>query len=304
MEKEPNSRGSLAFSSALVLLRPKTFGIRSRGFRPPVNKLTPTFRQRIVSTATDYEHVLHCFGKVAHRVGLSVSQQQSLLKLSETLHRTNSLYNLTGIRTRHGIIAKHLIDALTLLPFLDEQAPNRIVDVGTGAGFPGLVIAISRPEWSMTLVDSVRKKVSFHEQIISDFGLRNVQSVWGRAEHIAKGQLRESFCIAVARSVAEMRVLAELTLPLVQVGGYVMAQKTVDAQHKELIAAENSIRLCGGQLLHVLDAWPSRGVEFVSAQDLPPLADLASNKIIVVKKERRTPAKYPRRAGVPKKTPL
>lgn len=300
MERGSPRCGSLAFTSAPALVRPRRLCIRSRGFRPTVGKVIPRCRQRIISTASDYEQVFHCFTELTQKLGLSACQKQALLNFSESVYRTNSLFNLTGIRTRHGIIAKHVIDALTLLPILDEYAPKKIVDVGTGAGFPGLVIAISRPEWSMTLLDSVRKKISFHKQIINEFGLRNVQSVWGRAEDMGKGQWRESFCIAVARSVAEMRVLAELTLPLVRVGGYVLAQKMVDAEHKELAAAENAIRLCGGQLLQVSGAWMSNGLQPVSAKGV----DYTSNKIVVVEKERPTPVKYPRRSGIPNKKPL
>ncbi|CAN8066450.1 unnamed protein product [Agarophyton chilense] len=245
------------------------------------------------------------FRKVAEKVGLSTSQQKKLLKVSEMLYDANLQYNLTGIRTREGIILKHLVDALTLLPILDKEPPKTIVDVGTGAGFPGLVLAVSRPEWSLTLLDSVRKKLAFHKHVVDELSLRNVQSEWGRAEELGQSHLRENFCVAVARSVAEMRVLAELTLPFVRVGGCVLAQKTVDSQFQEISAANKSIKVCGGRIEHISTAWSSEWKSLLDRDESNVNdKDLDAKRIIQIRKERPTPRQYPRRSGTPKKSPL
>lgn len=217
------------------------------------------------------------------------------------LNHTSSLYNLTAIRKPDDIVQKHIIDALTLLPFLDKEDPKSIIDIGSGAGFPGLVLAIARPHWYITLLESVRKKTLFHLDVMERLPLTNVTSEWDRAESFARENgIRESFCIAVARSVAEMRVLAEFSLPLVKVGGCLVAQKSLDSERLEISAAERSIRTCGGSSAQVIPPSLKPFKSYNEEED-----ERGRKKcLVVVRKVGPTPLTYPRRPGVPKQTPL
>lgn len=244
------------------------------------------------------DHVLRV---AASRGGLQDTQIERLLHLSELLMEVNNLYNLTAIRTRDAVLLKHLVDGLSLLPHLDDEDPKRIIDVGTGAGFPGLVLAIARPKWQITLLDSVRKKTQFHALVEKELQLRNVQSIWARAEEVGQDRAhREHYDAAVARSVAEMRVLAELCLPLVAVKGCFVAQKSVDASHQEIKLAHAAITTLGGSLESVSPAWQGQ----LNGQTMTDRSDESQKSIVVVRKTARTPRRYPRHAGMPKKAPL
>lgn len=262
-------------------------------------------RRKLVSKANHSANVVDQFEQVASRVGLSESQTRSLLKLSDMLQDANTTCNLTAIDKPDEIIRKHLVDALALLPILDEERPKKIVDVGTGAGFPGLVLAIARPDWQIVLLDSVRKKLRFHEQVVNELSIGNTQSVWGRAEDLAQSDMRETFCVAIARSVAKMPALAELTLPFVRVNGCVIAQKTIDSDQLELSAASRSIKTCGGRLERIESAWPT---SWPSLDHLVEVCEPHNDSLwkgnVILRKERKSPSRYPRQAGVPKKSPL
>lgn len=235
---------------------------------------------------------------------LAQNHIESFLQLSELLIEENAKYNLTAIRKPDDVIRKHIVDALTLLPALDRESPRSLIDVGTGAGFPGLVLAIARPDMQFTLLDSVRKKTAFHDLVIKELGLLNIQSVWARAEDAGQDpRHREQFCVVLARSVAKMRVLAELTLPLARVDGCVVAQKSVDRDQTEIKSAANSFKLCGGVLESVESGWPDEWKDIEGNNGLKD-AEGISKAIVVVRKTSPTRQKYPRKPGVPKKTPL
>lgn len=232
-----------------------------------------------------------------------------LFDLADFLLEANKTTNVTAVRSRDAFIIRHLVDGIGLLSFLDPLEPQRLVDVGSGAGLPGLVLAICRPEWHVTLVDSVRKKTRVQASACEELDIGNVRCVWGRAETIGQEtEHREAYDVACARAVAEMRVLAELTLPLVAVGGAVVAQKSVerDGNYEEIDRAAGAIRSLGGRLDGVHPAWTEDETlqfDLKSSSDQGEPAHLRRS-IAIIRKERSTSSHYPRDPGVPKKSPL
>lgn len=199
---------------------------------------------------------------------------------------------------REGATLRHVEDSLALLPALDACAAAAgprprglsVIDVGSGAGLPGIILAIARPTWRITLLDSLKKRCTFNEAAAAAAGVPNVAVEWARAEDAGQDPLlREAHDVAVARAVAELRVLAELCLPLVAVGGHWVAAKGAKPQ-EEVAAAGHAIKELGGTLL-----W----VEEVDSE-----APDGRRCVVVVRKDRPTQGKYPRRAGTPKKQPL
>jgi 16S rRNA (guanine527-N7)-methyltransferase len=247
--------------------------------------------------------------RVAERAGVNAKQVAVLQRLGHLLLEVNESFNLTAVRSADGVVARHLVDGMGLLSTLDARKPRFLVDVGSGAGFPGLVIAICRPDWRVTLVEAARKKTRFHEMAIEDLGLANVETVWARAEDVGHELAhRESYDVVVARAVAEMRVLAELTLPLARVGGAVFCQKSVQAngEQLELNSARNAIATLGGRLGDIEFAWTDDLIDEL----LPEQAsksdpdDSRRRAFVTVNKVQRTDVEFPRISGMPKKYPL
>jgi 16S rRNA (guanine527-N7)-methyltransferase len=207
------------------------------------------------------------------------------------LMRWNEQFNLTGITDPEGIRVKHFLDSLSILKVLPPgSGPASVVDVGTGAGFPGLPLKIVRPELALTLVEATGKKVNFCEAIVEKLGLQKVTVLKARAEELGQDPAhRERYDWAMARAVAEMPVLAEYLLPLARVGGHALAQKGEGAP-AEAQASEGALRKLGGEL------------EKIVPIDLPGLA--GQRYLVILKKVGPTPPAYPRRAGVPSKKPL
>lgn len=225
-------------------------------------------------------------------IPLTPEQEQRLHAYADALHAGNRRLNLTAITDRDEIFVKHFWDTLAIVPHLDALLPPHahVIDVGTGGGIPGVVLAIARPTWRITLLDATRKKVRFVEETAQALGLANVHAVWGRAEEIAREpDHREQYDLAVARAVAALRVLAELCLPFVRVGGWWCAMKG-PAIEEEAAEAEAAVALLGGEPPQVVD---------VAVPGLDARRTLA-----LVRKVAPTPEMYPRRAGVPHKRPL
>lgn len=205
----------------------------------------------------------------------------------------NSRFNLTAITDREGVQVRHFLDSLSclkVLPRAQLMSGVRVVDVGTGAGFPGLPLKIVCPGMRLTLVEATAKKTVFLEHLVQRLGLSNVQIINARAEEI--GQLpehREKYDWALARAVAEMDVLVEYLLPLVRVGGVALAQKGEGAA-AEVHTAETAILTLGGRVRQLVPV------------DLRGLAE--TRYLVVMDKVAATPAKYPRRPGIPAKRPL
>ena len=225
-------------------------------------------------------------------LGLSLNPRQlAAYECYETeLMDWNARFNLTAIRDVPGIRTKHFLDSLTCLLAIRQSSPLRLIDIGTGAGFPGIPLKIALPNLQLTLVESVRKKVDFCQHMIEKLGLEHVEVVQARAEDLGQMlEYRERFDWAVARAVANLQVLAEYLLPLVRVGGSMLAQKGQSGP-AEAHAVEKAAKLLGGRLRQVMQV------------NLPGVAD--DRYLVVIDKVATTPPQFPRRTGVAAKKPL
>lgn len=224
-------------------------------------------------------------------IHLSSSQVSAFKIYEEELLKWNDQISLTAVREPEGVRVKHFLDSLTVLLAWERHAPpRRLIDVGTGAGFPGLVLKIIWPGTQVALVESVRKKADFCRHIVDRLGLGQVEVLPKRAEVIGQDpDHRQTYDLAVARAVARMPILMEYTLPLVHRNGVVLAMKGETAP-AETHSAENAIHVLGGRLSKLVHI------------ELPGVVE--ERFIVVVNKVAQTPEKYPRRTGVPAKTPL
>lgn len=200
----------------------------------------------------------------------------------------NKKINLTAITEEKDIILKHFVDSLTVLKYIKDN--KNIVDVGTGAGFPGIPLAIMNDSLKITLVDSLNKRINFLNEVCSKIKLKNTKAIHSRAEEFGQdNNYRESYDIAISRAVSNLTVLAEYLLPLVKVGGKIICMKGPDIE-EELKQAKSAIDILGGKF--------ERCNNFCL-----PKSDISRN-IIIINKIKETPKKYPRKAGTPVKTPL
>jgi 16S rRNA (guanine527-N7)-methyltransferase len=207
------------------------------------------------------------------------------------LRAWNERFNLTAITDDEGIQVKHFLDSLSLLRALPAGwGRGRLVDVGTGAGFPGLPVKLLCPDLRLTLVEATGKKVTFLQAMVAKLRLSGVSVIKARAEELGQDPAhREQYDLAVARAVAELPVLAEYLLPLVRLGGHAIAQKGQDAP-AEAHAAEGASRRLGGTLSQIIPV------------ELPGIVE--TRHLVVYAKTAATPPLYPRRPGVPAKSPL
>jgi 16S rRNA (guanine527-N7)-methyltransferase len=226
------------------------------------------------------------------KLELTPAQLAAFQTYADTLSEWSSRFNLTTIRDLQGVQVKHFLDSLSILRIIRpaQGQPLRIVDVGTGAGFPGLPLKIVLPQVQLTLLEATGKKVKFCEHMVEALKLTGVTVVKGRAEELGQDEAhREQYHWAVARAVAEMPALAEYLLPLVRLGGSALAQKGAGAL-EETRRAEPAIRRLGGEIAQILPV------------ELPGIAE--TRYLVTLKKVAATPPAYPRRPGVPAKTPL
>lgn len=223
-------------------------------------------------------------------IDLSAKQIEQFLRYYELLIDWNERINLTAITVYQDVLKKHFIDSLSLTKVCDLGQKCHMIDVGTGAGFPGLALKIAFPEIHVTLLDSLHKRIQFLDTVIEELKLENVQTVHGRAEDFAKqGKLREAFDICVSRAVANFSTLSEYCLPYVRRGGLFIAYKS-EKVASEIEGAGRAIALLGGSI--------KEKVEFTL-----PYSDIYRS-LVVIQKIERTPVKYPRKAGLPSKEPL
>lgn len=209
-----------------------------------------------------------------------------LEKYADLLVEWNEKINLTAIVDPEGIAVKHFLDCLMIFKYIDIPKGASVIDIGTGAGFPGVVIKIARPDIKLTLMDSLQKRINFLDTLCLELGLE-VTTIHSRAEDITPKQ-REGYDFAVARAVANMRVLTEYCLPYVKVGGSFVAMKGSTAA-EEVKEATKAIATLGGKL---------------EAENLFELLEFGGRGIINVKKISQTPTKYPRNSGKISKQPL
>lgn len=214
---------------------------------------------------------------------------ENLEKLYRALVETNKLYNLTAVTDEQGVAGLHFADSLLALPYL--QNTKTLLDVGCGAGFPCLPIAIARPDISVFGIDSTAKKVDFSTNFANNNHIYNFSSISARAEDLAKTDKRDSFDTVTARAVARLNVLCELCLPFVKVGGYFLAMKGAKGE-EELEEAKNGIEMLGGKL------------ESLDKKELILPDEKQMRTLILIKKVRKTPEKYPRAYSKIVKSPL
>ncbi len=223
-------------------------------------------------------------------IELTSAQAAQFQLYADELLAWNEKFNLTAIKGPHDIQIKHFLDSLSILKVLKPAAGMKVVDVGTGAGFPGLPLKIVCPHIQLALVEATGKKAAFCEHAVQTLKLSGVTVVKARAEEIGPDPAhREQYDWALARAVAELPVLAEYLLPLVKRGGHALAQKGKDAP-AETYGAAKVLQKLGGELEQIVEV------------ELPGVVE--PRYLVVLKKIAATPPKYPRRPGVPSKMPL
>ena len=221
---------------------------------------------------------------------LTGTQAEQLYRYYELLVDWNRRMNLTGITEFQEVVQKHFIDSLSLVKAAKLSSVETLIDVGTGAGFPGLPLKIVFPHLKVTLLDSLNKRIQFLDHVIEQTGLEGVQTIHGRAEDQAKpGMLRESFDLCVSRAVANLSTLCEYCIPFVKIGGAFVSYKSGEVQ-EELDQARSALFLLGGKLEDCLTFWL-------------PQSEIGRS-LITIGKVGGTPKKYPRKSGLPSKSPL
>lgn len=218
----------------------------------------------------------------------STKQINQFLEYMNLLLEENKNINLTAIVEPKEIITKHFIDSLTILDYCKEK--DKLIDIGTGAGFPGIPLNLANKNLDITLVDSLNKRVKFLEEVIKKMKLSNINVIHARAEDIAKqNQYREHFDIATSRAVASLNILLEYLLPLVKCGGKCICMKGNNIK-EEIEESRNALEILGGKIEKIEEI-------------ILPYTDIKRN-IIIIKKIKKTPNKYPRKAGTPSKKPI
>ncbi len=208
------------------------------------------------------------------------------------LIKENKKYNLTGLTDINEIINKHFLDSLSFCSYKKINKEENLIDIGTGAGFPGMVIKILYPELEIVLIDSRLKRILFLKKLAKKLELqdKNIEIIHNRAEDLGhKNKYREQFKYVVSRAVASLNILSEYTLPFLQKEGIFVAYKGSKYQ-KEINESKNAIKLLGGKIVEIIPVF------------IP--GETSEKHLIIIKKIQKTPGKYPRRTGVPKKDPL
>lgn len=219
---------------------------------------------------------------------LTEKQLQNFYNFMNLLIEKNKVMNLTGITEPKEVILKHFIDSLTILKYIDKN--STAIDVGTGAGFPGLPIKIAEDTIEMTLLDSLNKRINFLNEVIESNELNKIHTIHGRAEDFGKDvKYREKFDIVTSRAVASLNVLLEYMLPFVKIGGKCICMKGSNCDD-EIENAKNAIKILGGE------------IEKIEKFTLPNSDN--NRTILIIKKVKKTERQYPRNAGIPTKKPL
>lgn len=221
-------------------------------------------------------------------MNLNDNQVEMFNKYMELLLEWNEKINLTAITEKNDIVLKHFIDSLTILKYIKDE--DKIIDIGTGAGFPGIPVKIANPTVKVTLMDSLNKRVLFLDDVIDKLNLKDIEAIHSRAEDLAKEKkYRESYDVVTSRAVANLSTLLEYMLPFAKVGGICICMKGPNVE-EELKNAKNAVSILGGKIEKIDN--------FVL-----PNSDIERN-IIIIKKIKHTDYKYPRNAGTPAKEPL
>ena len=239
-------------------------------------------------------HDLGQFRKDLQQFDIQLTQQQEnqFIRYFELLTEWNEVMNLTAITDFDDVLKKHFVDSLSLVrawPQIRERSAA-VIDIGTGAGFPGVPLKIAFPQIRLTLLDSLQKRIRFLNELLTELGLQDVELIHGRAEdYAAPSKKREQYDLCVSRAVANLSTLSELCLPYVKEGGYFISYKS-EKIVEEAKAAEHAISLLGGKI--------EGQKEFIL-----PDSDIYRN-LFMIQKVRSTPKRFPRKAGAPAKDPL
>lgn len=233
---------------------------------------------------TDY------FVSELNKLGVDLSEKQisQFLRFYEMLVEKNKVMNLTGITEFDEVIEKHFLDSISLCRVYDCSKPSSVIDLGTGAGFPGIPLKIAFPELQITLVDSLNKRIGFLNEVISELELTGISAIHSRAEELGRNKdHRENYDLCVSRAVANLSSLSEYCVPFIKVGGKFISYKGGDCQ-EEVVSANNAFNKLGVSLVKV---------ETFEIGD-------NSRSLVVIQKESHTKKAYPRKAGTPTKDPL
>lgn len=223
--------------------------------------------------------------------GIEINEDQINVfsKYFDMLIEWNEKINLTAIVDEREAVIKHFVDSVSVIPFFPENASS-LIDVGTGAGFPGIPIKIVRNDINVTLLDSLEKRVRFLNAVIKETGLTGIDAFHGRAEDFGRDEkFRERYDIGIARAVSSLPVLCEYVIPFVRVGGYFIAMKGANVMD-ELAESKKAVSVLGGE------------IEEVKNFTLP--FDNLERNVVLIKKLRQTPTGYPRKSGKPAKSPI
>ena len=219
---------------------------------------------------------------------LSEKEQNQFYQYMQLLLMWNEKMNLTAITEPKEILIKHFIDSMSISPYIEENA--KVLDVGTGAGFPGIPLKIVLSQNNFTLLDSLNKRINFLNEVIRNLKLEKIETVHGRAEEFCKiAKRREGYDIVTSRAVAKLNTLLEYMLPFVKIGGKCICMKSLEIE-EELNNANRAIEILGGEV---------EKVETITLEN----TDI-TRKIVIIKKIKETPKKYPRKAGMPSKEPI
>ena len=223
-------------------------------------------------------------------IQLNGQQKEQFIKFYEYLIEKNKVMNLTGITDFEEVLTKHFLDSLSCVKTIDMTKVKTMIDIGTGAGFPGVPLKIAFPHLQVCLLDSLKKRVNFLEESFQLLGLTDIKAIHGRAEEYARNkEYREQYDLCVSRAVANLSTLSEYCLPFVKVGGKFISYKS-EKITEEMNAAQHAVKILGGKM--------DGQVEFTL-----PDSDIYRN-LFIITKQKSTPAKYPRKAGLPSKEPL
>lgn len=222
-------------------------------------------------------------------ITLDQKQKEQFQRYYELLIEWNSFMNLTAITEYSEVLKKHFFDSLSIVRIMDLEKTGSLIDIGTGAGFPGIPLKIVFPHIKVVLLDSLGKRVKFLNHVIEELQLKGIEAIHGRAEDFAKDvKYREQFDLSVSRAVANLASLSEYCIPYTKVGGSFISYKSVKAE-EEIHNAEKAISVLGGKVWNICKF---------------ELLDTGERTLVEIKKVRKTDKKYPRKAGMPSREPI